>query len=199
MTRDRKTNVSQTLQILPPPRLTGQCLDEDVGMCGALDGPEYTGGQEVQEILAVLQILGRESYFDDIEIASGIAESAIQAVFHAFRKNSAKDMYETWNFALMGDDLKKVTDTFGKLGFPGAAGFTDVAHIRWDNAPASHDTHHRGQEDYPSIAYQVTVDRSGRPLAVTEGFAGANNDKAIIHFDSSVTESNSGFTRKGVH
>ncbi|CAM9655721.1 unnamed protein product, partial [Discosporangium mesarthrocarpum] len=37
----------------------------------------------------------------------------------------------------------------------------------------------RGWEGYPSIAYQITVDHSGRALAVTEGFAGAKNDKTI--------------------
>ncbi|CAN0441567.1 unnamed protein product [Discosporangium mesarthrocarpum] len=92
-------------------------------------------------------------------------------------------MYETWIFAPVGDDLKKVTNTFGKLGFPDAVGPTDVAHIRWGNAPASHATCYRGKEGYPSIAYQVTVDYSGRALAVTEGFARAKNDKVIIHFD----------------
>ncbi|CAM9702796.1 unnamed protein product [Discosporangium mesarthrocarpum] len=90
-------------------------------------------------------------------------------------------MYETWIFAPVGDDLKKVTDTFGKLRFPGAVGSTDVTHIRC--APASHATYYRGKEGCPSTAYQVTVDHSGHALAVTEGFAGAKNDKVIIHFD----------------
>ncbi|CAM9863685.1 unnamed protein product, partial [Discosporangium mesarthrocarpum] len=91
-------------------------------------------------ILTVLQILGRRSCFNDIDIASCIAETAIQALFHTFCKNVAKDMCETWIFAPVGDDLKKVADTLGKLGFPGAVGSTDMTHIRWDNAPASHAT-----------------------------------------------------------
>ncbi|CAM9335064.1 unnamed protein product [Discosporangium mesarthrocarpum] len=79
-------------------------------------------GRQAIPILAVLQILGRGTCFDDIEIASGIAESTIQALFHTSCKNCAKVMYETWIFTPVGDDLKKVTDTFGKLGFPGAVG-----------------------------------------------------------------------------
>ncbi|CAM9345159.1 unnamed protein product, partial [Discosporangium mesarthrocarpum] len=42
-----------------------------------------------------------------------------------------------------------MTDTFGKLGFPGAVGSTDVTHIRWDNAPAGDATYYRGKEGYP--------------------------------------------------
>ncbi|CAM9166866.1 unnamed protein product, partial [Discosporangium mesarthrocarpum] len=77
------------------------------------------------------------------------------------------------------------TDTFSKLGLPGAVGSTDVTHIRWDNAGASHATYYTGKEGYPSMAYQVTADHSGCALAVTEVFAGAKNDKTITRFDRS--------------
>ncbi|CAM9701468.1 unnamed protein product [Discosporangium mesarthrocarpum] len=101
------------------------------------------------------------------------AESTLQVLFHTFCKNFAKDMYETWIFAPTGDDLLRWLQTLfsASQGFPGDVGSTDVTHIRWDNAPASHAPYLRGKEGYPSIAYQVTVDHSGRALAVAGGFA----------------------------
>ncbi|CAN0514470.1 unnamed protein product, partial [Scytosiphon promiscuus] len=37
-----------------------------------------------------------------------------------------------------------------------------------------------------SIAYQATVDHSGRTLPITQGFPGAHNDKTIIRHDQAV-------------
>ncbi|CAN0178702.1 unnamed protein product [Ascophyllum nodosum] len=45
-----------------------------------------------------------------------------------------------------------------------------------------------GKEGFPTIAYQVTVDHSGRVLAVTRGFAGAHNDKTIVRYDDAVQQ-----------
>ncbi|CAN0513567.1 unnamed protein product, partial [Discosporangium mesarthrocarpum] len=59
-------------------------------------------------------------------------------------------------------------------------------HVRWDKAPASRAVYYTGKEGFPSIAYQVTVDHTGRALAVTAGFAVATNDKTIIRYDPSV-------------
>lgn len=41
-----------------------------------------------------------------------------------------------------------------------------------------------GKQGFPNIAYEVTVDHSGRALAVTEGFTGATNDTTAIRYDT---------------
>ncbi|CAM9952497.1 unnamed protein product, partial [Discosporangium mesarthrocarpum] len=77
-------------------------------------------------VLAVLQILGRRNCFDDIGMVSGIHESTVQAFFHTFCKNFAKEVYKTWISAPEDQDLKEVTATYARLGFPGAVGSCDV-------------------------------------------------------------------------
>ncbi|CAM9492525.1 unnamed protein product [Discosporangium mesarthrocarpum] len=95
-------------------------------------------------------------------------------------------MYKTWISAPEGKDLKDVTVTYARLGFPGAVGSCDVTHVRWDKALASRTVYYTGKEGFPSIAYQVTVDHTGRALTMTAGYAGATNDKTIVRYDPSV-------------
>ena len=45
-----------------------------------------------------------------------------------------------------------------------------------------------GKEGKPTVAYQVTVNHSGRVLAPTEGFIGSTNDKTIICWDAAVDQ-----------
>ncbi|CAN0357187.1 unnamed protein product, partial [Discosporangium mesarthrocarpum] len=82
-----------------------------------------------------------------------------------------------------GEDLKDVTATYARLGFPGAVGSCDVTHVRWNKAPASRTVYYTGKEGFPSIAYQVTMDHTACALALTAGFAGATNDKTIVRYD----------------
>jgi hypothetical protein len=50
-------------------------------------------------------------------------------------------------------------------------------------------TYYTGKEKFPTVAYEVTVDHSGRVLGATRGlnFAGAKNDKTIVRFDLTVS------------
>ena len=115
-----------------------------------------------------------------------MSESTIQAVFHRFCKTFAEEMYEDHVHLPGGDALSRVMDQYDKLGFTGAVGSTDVTHIRWDCCRFSLARSFTGKEGYPTIAYQVTADHTGRALAVTTGFPGAQNDKTIIRYDSAV-------------
>ncbi|CAM9676535.1 unnamed protein product [Discosporangium mesarthrocarpum] len=63
-------------------------------------------------------------------MVSGIHESTVQACFHTLCKNFEKGMCKTWISAPEGEDLKDVTATFARLGFPGAVGSCDVTHVR---------------------------------------------------------------------
>ncbi|CAM9797587.1 unnamed protein product, partial [Discosporangium mesarthrocarpum] len=48
--------------------------------------------------------------------------------------------------------------------------------------------HYNGKEGFPSIAYEVSVDHTGRVLGVTAGFLGAKSDKTMIGFDKLITK-----------
>jgi hypothetical protein len=69
------------------------------------------------------------------------------------------------------------------VGFPGAIGCTDVVHLWWDKCPMSLTNFYTVKEGYPTIAYEMTCDHSGRILYCTLGFYGSQNDKSIIRFD----------------
>ncbi|CAN0390838.1 unnamed protein product, partial [Ascophyllum nodosum] len=117
-----------------------------------------------------------------------MSEPTIQASFHQFCKYFAEEFYEEHIFLPTGTMQTKVMEDFHKVGFTGAVGSTDVTHIRWDCCVYSLVRSYTGKEGFPTIAYQVTVDHSGRALAVTRGFAGAHNDKTIIRYDDAVQQ-----------
>ena len=134
----------------------------------------------LSQALSALKILGRGNFFDDLCECSYMSESTIQASFHQFCKYFAEEFYEEHIFLPTGSMQTKVMEDFHKVGFTGAVGSTDVTHIRWDCCVYSLVRSYTGKDGFPTIAYQVTVDHSGRVLAVTRGFAGAHNDKTII-------------------
>lgn len=140
------------------------------------------------QVLAVLYILGRGNYFDDITQMSCISEPTVQRVFHAFTARFSRELFSTWVKLPTGADLKKVMDDYDDVGFTGAVGSTDVTHVHWQQAPFSKRRSYTGKEGFPTLAYECTVDHSGRLLACTRGFPGAQNDKTIVRFDGFVRE-----------
>ncbi|CAM9570424.1 unnamed protein product [Discosporangium mesarthrocarpum] len=128
-------------------KLVEECKRER--WCGRLGSGDAVGRASIPvevKLLVVLQILGRGNSFDDIEMVSGIVESKVQACFHTFCKIFAKGMYKAWISAPEGEDLKEVTATYTRLGFPCAVGSCNVTHVRWDKAPASRTVYYTGKE-----------------------------------------------------
>lgn len=85
-----------------------------------------------------------------------------------------------------GPALHKVMKHYNPLGFPGAVGSVDVTHVHWSCAPYSHRQLYIGKEGFATLAYEATVDHTGRLMTVTEGFLEAQNDRSIIRLDSAV-------------
>ena len=75
---------------------------------------------------------------------------------------------------------------YDHLGFTGAIGSTDVTHIKWASCPYTWAKQYTGKEGFPTIAYEATVDHTGRLLAVTKGYAGSMNDKTIVRYDAAI-------------
>ncbi|CAM9168548.1 unnamed protein product, partial [Discosporangium mesarthrocarpum] len=137
-------------------------------------------------VLAVLQILGRGSCFDDIQQLSGISQSRAQSTFHHFCKCFARAMYAKGISIPEGNDLTEVVRMYVALRFPGAVGSIDVTHVRWERAPISEGVHYMRKEGFMTVAYQVTVDHTGFARGVTVGFPGARNDKTILQYDGTI-------------
>ena len=78
---------------------------------------------------------------------------------------------------------QEVMEHYHKLGLTGAIGSTDVTHVRWDRCPYSRQCSYTGKVGFPTIAYQATVDYTGRVRGATKGFAGGQDDATIIRYD----------------
>lgn len=115
-----------------------------------------------------------------------MSKSTIQVSFHRFCRHFAEELYDAHNVLPTGDAQTKVMDVYHKLGFTGAIGSTHVTSIKWDCCAYSGQRRYTGKERFPTIAYQVTVDDTGRALAVTAVLASAQNDKAKIRRDKAV-------------
>lgn len=116
-----------------------------------------------------------------------MSEATASRAMHKFCKSFSEELYDEHIHLPTGEYLDHVMDQYHKLGFTGAMGSTDVTHVRWGMCPYTLARSYTGKEGFPTIAYQTTVDHSGRILAVTEGFTGATNDKTIIRYDAAVT------------
>lgn len=147
--------------------------------------PRSSARRSIYQVLAALQILGRGVCYDDVSQLSHMSEQTVGAVFHQFCSLFAKELYREYIKLPTGDAQATVMKHYDMLGFSGAIGSTDVTHVRWD-CPFSLQRSYTGKEGYPTIAYQATVDFSGRVLGTTTGFPGAHNDKTIIRYDPAV-------------
>lgn len=157
----------------------------------------------MSQVLAVLYVLGKGNSFDDVSQMSRLSVPTVQRIFHAFMERYATDLYATTVVKPTGQALADTMKDFDAAGFPGAVGSTAVTHLHWQHAPYSGRQSYLGREGLPTLAYECTVDRSGRCLAATKGMPGAQSDSAIACSDEFVKEVRDGdykdmeFTLKG--
>lgn len=134
----------------------------------------------------MLQILGRGAHFDAVAEQTLISEGTAIASFHTFCARFSEKLFGVHIALPTGPAKTKAMEEFHRAGFTGAIGFTDVIRIKWDGCPHTEQRGFVGKEGHATIAYEATVDRSGRCCHVTRGFRGAQNDKTMIRFDRGV-------------
>ena len=115
-----------------------------------------------------------------------MSEATACSAFHTFCRGFAETLYHVHVRLPTGDAHDKAMREYDALGLTGAIGSTDVTHVKRECCPESETISYTGKEGYPTIAYEVTVDHTGRVLGVTRGFPGAQNDKTIIRYDLTV-------------
>ena len=116
-----------------------------------------------------------------------MSESAVQKNFHDFCKHFSENLYKEYVALPQGAEMTKVRKEYHDLGFTGAVGSTDVAHVAWDCCPHSQLNLFTGKKGRPTIAYQATVTHSRYVVGVTQGYPGAQNGKTIIRNDLTVS------------
>ena len=82
--------------------------------------------------------------------------------------------------------LRRVSDQYKYLGFPGACGSTDGVQIAWEGCPFAMRVQATGKEKYPTLGFNVTVDHECRVINVCSVFLGRFTDKTKIRYDQYV-------------
>jgi hypothetical protein len=77
---------------------------------------------------------------------------------------------------------------YEEVGLPGAVGSVDVVQVRWANCPVGDFNRSKGEESYPSLAFQCITDIDRKILGVFGPQFGCQNDKHIVKLDPNVHE-----------
>ncbi|CAN0375259.1 unnamed protein product, partial [Ectocarpus sp. 4 AP-2014] len=137
-------------------------------------------------ILAVLRLLGRGNYFDDVSEFTGMGEATVDHLFHQFTERFARELYPIWVNMPNQAELKGIMKAYDEVSMSGAMGSMDVTKINWTVCPSSDRPSFTGKEGSTCIRYEVVVGHDTSVMSCTEGFPGAQNDKTIVKFDKSV-------------
>ena len=141
------------------------------------------------KILGALRMSAKGCSFDAIAELSGMSISTMQSFYHSFWDRFVRAFKDRWIF--YPTDAVGVADNlavYARLGFPGAIGSVDCTHIYWGRYPALFQNTYSVKEKKPTIAYEVTVNHSGRCLYISPGHPGSRNDKTIVKTDELVMD-----------
>ncbi|CAB1100351.1 unnamed protein product [Ectocarpus sp. CCAP 1310/34] len=109
------------------------------------------------KVLAVLRILGRGNYFDDVSEVTGMGEATVNHMFHKFTERFAREFFPVWVRMPNEDELKDIMKTYDEVGMSGAMGSMDGTHIEWTLCPYSQRSSHIGKEGYATLVFNVAV------------------------------------------
>ena len=141
------------------------------------------------KILGASRMSAKGCFFDAIGELSGMSISTMQSFYHFFWDRFVVALKDRWIFyptdaAGVADNL----EVYARLGFPGAIGSVDCTHVYWGRCPALFQNTYSGKEKKPTVAYEVTVNHSGRCLYISPGHPGSRNDKTIVKTDQLVMD-----------
>ncbi|CAB1099763.1 unnamed protein product [Ectocarpus sp. CCAP 1310/34] len=81
------------------------------------------------KVLAVLRILGRGNYFDDVSEVTGMGEATVNHLFHKFTERFAREFFPVWVRMPNEVELKEIMKTYDEVGMTGAMGSMDGTHL----------------------------------------------------------------------
>ena len=141
------------------------------------------------KVLGALRMSAKVCSFDAIAELSGMSVSTMQSFYHHFWDKFVREFKDRWftypTTALEAEDNLAV---YGRLGFPGAIGSVDCTHVLWGRCPSMYQNTYTGKEKKATVAYEVTVNHSGRALYISAGHPGSRNDKTIVKTDKLVMD-----------
>ena len=139
------------------------------------------------KVLGALRMSAKGCSFDAIAELSGMSISTMQLFYHSFWEKFVKEFKERWiYYPTTAAEAEDNLAVYARLGFPGAIGSVDCTHVRWFRCPALFQNTYSGKEKKATVAYEVTVNHSGRCLHISAGHPGSRNDKTIVKTDELV-------------
>jgi Plant transposon protein len=141
------------------------------------------------KILGALRMSAKGCSFDAIAELSGMSISTMHTFYHAFWERFVANFRDIWIF-YPTDKITAADNVavYARLGFPGAIGSVDCTHVYWVRCPAYFQNAYCGKEKKATVAYEVTVNHSGRCLYISTGHPGSRNDKTIVKTDKLVMD-----------
>lgn len=136
--------------------------------------------------MGALKVLAGGNCFGDIADFSRMSRQTAEAAFHQFCLKFSEGLWDKWVILPEGDELRKVEEVYRKCGYPGAVGSVDCTHIKWEACPHSEQRIHSGKEGFATLVVEATCDHSGRIIAATKSYPGAENDTTVVQRDKSV-------------
>ena len=141
------------------------------------------------KVLGALRMSAKGCSFDAIAELSGMSISTMQLFYHTFWEKFVAVFRERWiYYPVTAVDAADNLAVYARLGFPGAIGSVDCTHVRWFRCPALFQNTYSGKEKKATIAYEVTVNHSGRCLHISDGHPGSRNDRTIVKTDKLVMD-----------
>jgi hypothetical protein len=137
------------------------------------------------KVMIALRIIGRDTDCDTASELSGVPKSTCNTILKQFCAGFVEHFYDKFVYFpdADSDELKKLMDVFGRVGFPGAMGSMDVTHFRWLSCPKNSYNFCKGKYPFPTLACQAIVDHNRRILFLSELYDGRENDKNITSDD----------------
>ena len=79
-------------------------------------------------VFSSLRMLGKDYYADDVAEILNIGEETARLFILAFIRGVSKEMYSTYVYVSVGEELDAVVEGYRRAGLPGCVGSMDCTH-----------------------------------------------------------------------
>jgi hypothetical protein len=133
--------------------------------------------------MACLNVLGHGAPFWMLPMNTHISSLELLLYFGQFVNMYVQNRDEYIYLPRDKEELEVVMQKYADVGLPGAMGSVDVVHCKWSKCPAGDFNRAKGNEGYPTLAFQCISDYNRRITAVFGPQWGTQNYKHILKID----------------
>lgn len=138
------------------------------------------------KVLGALKVLA-----DGMLLASASLVGLSKTVLVAFMNRFVPWFVETYfqeeiRMPRTVEEVKKHSDIYARLGYPGCILSHDGVHVGWGKCPYLARHRYTGKEGFPTVVFNVCVSHAKEIFSVTDGFPGATNDKTVVRYDAGI-------------